>query len=236
MSTHIDAKLGDYAQTVLLPGDPLRAKYIADTFLDDVVQVNAVRGALGFTGTYKGHRISVQGSGMGIPSMSIYINELANEFGVKTIMRVGSFGAMADDIQLGDVILASGGSTDSAVIAQTFGPGIYWSALPDFGLLDCAYHKALELNIPVKVGNIFAADRFYNDEIDMQKLTDYGVIGTEMEVAGLYLLAAKLKFKALDILTASDHIFRGEAISSQERQTSFADMMTVALETAIAMK
>ena len=233
MSTHINAEMGDYAEVVLMPGDPLRAKFIADNFLDDVKQVNSVRGMLGFTGTYKGHRVSVQGSGMGIPSMSIYINELVQFFGVKTIMRVGSFGAMADDIQLGDVVLASGGSTDSAVIQQTFGSGIYWSALPDFELLYAAYETAKSLDIPVKVGNIFAADRFYNDEIDMKKLTEYGVLGTEMEVAGLYLLAAKLHFKALDILSASDHIFRGEALSAEKRQTSFTDMMLVALETAI---
>ncbi|MBM7617410.1 purine-nucleoside phosphorylase [Weissella uvarum] len=233
MTTHINAKMGDYADTVLLPGDPLRAKYIAENFLEDVVQVNEVRGALGFTGTYKGKRVSVQGSGMGIPSMSIYINELVSAFGVKTIMRVGSFGAMADSIQLGDVVLASAASTDSAVIAQTFGPGIYWSATPDFELLDTAYHTAEQLNIPVKVGNIFAADRFYNDELDMDKLKDYGVIGTEMEAAGLYLLAAKLKFRSLDILTASDHIYRDEALSAKERETSFKDMMEVALETSL---
>ncbi len=233
MTTHINAKMGDYAETVLLPGDPLRAKFIADTFLEDVVQVNEVRGALGFTGTYKGKRISVQGSGMGIPSMSIYINELVSAFGVKNIIRVGSFGAMADNIALGDVVLASGASTDSAVIAQTFGPGIYWSALPDFELLDTAYHQAQAMNVPVKVGNIFAADRFYNDEIDMEKLKDYGVLGTEMEAAGLYLLGSKLKFRALDILTASDHIYRDEALSAQERQTSFKDMMLVALETSL---
>lgn len=235
MTPHINAKVGDYAETVLLPGDPLRAKYIAETFLEDVVQVNDVRGMLGFTGTYKGHRVSVQGSGMGIPSMSIYVNELATVYGVKNIMRVGSFGAMADDIELGDVVLASGASTDSAVIAQTFGPGIHWSALPDFELLDTAFHKAKDLNVPVKVGNIFAADRFYNDEIDMNKLRDYGVLGTEMEAAGLYLLGSKLKFRALDILTASDHIYRGEALSPEARQTSFKDMMLVALETAITL-
>lgn len=235
MTPHIKAQVGDYAETVLLPGDPLRAKFIADTFLEDVVQVNDVRGMLGFTGTYKGRRISVQGSGMGIPSMSIYVNELATVYGVKHIMRVGSFGAMADDIELGDVVLASGASTDSAVIAQTFGPGIYWSALPDFELLDTAFHKAKDLAIPVKVGNIFAADRFYNDEIDMNKLKDYGVLGTEMEAAGLYLLGSKLNFRALDILTASDHIYRDEALSPEARQNSFKDMMLVALETAITL-
>jgi len=235
MTPHINAQIGDYAETVLLPGDPLRAKFIAETFLEDVVQVNDVRGMLGFTGTYKGHRISVQGSGMGIPSMSIYVNELVSVYGVKNIMRVGSFGAMAENIQLGDVVLASGATTDSAVISQTFGPGIQFSTLPDFELLDAAYHKAKELNVPVKVGNILAADRFYNDELDMDKLTAYGVLGTEMEAAGLYLLGAKLKFRALDILTASDHIYRDEALSPEERQTTFRDMMLVALETSITL-
>lgn len=233
MSTHINAQMGDYAETVLLPGDPLRAKYIAETFLDNVKQVNAVRNALGFTGEYHGYRISVQGSGMGIPSMSIYINELVREFGVKTIIRVGSCGGMAPDVHLRDVLLASGSSTDSAVVANTFGYGVHYAPLANFELLDSAYHVAKDLGVSVKVGDIFAADRFYNDELDMQKLADYGVLGTEMESAGLYLLGAKLHFKALSVLTVSDLIFGSEKTTAQERERTFNDMIKIALETAI---
>lgn len=233
MSTHIDAKPGDYAETVLLPGDPLRAKYIAENFLENVHQVNAVRNAFGYTGEYKGHRISVQGSGMGIPSMSIYINELVREFGVKTIIRVGSCGGMAPDVHLRDVLLASGSSTDSAVTANTFGPGVHFAPLADFGLLDTAYHVAKDQGVSVKVGDIFAADRFYNDELDMKKLADYGVLGTEMESAGLYLLGAKLHFRALSVLTVSDLIFGDEKTTAAERERTFNDMINISLETAI---
>lgn len=233
MSTHIDAQPGDYAETVLLPGDPLRAKYIAEHFLDHVQQVNAVRNAFGYTGEYQGHRISVQGSGMGIPSMSIYINELVREFGVKTIIRVGSCGGMAPGVHLRDVLLASGSSTDSAVTANTFGPGVHFAPLADFELLDTAYHVAQKLGVSVKVGDIFAADRFYNDELDMKKLADYGVLGTEMESAGLYLLGAKLHFRALSVLTVSDLIFGTEKTTAAERERTFNDMINIALETAI---
>ena len=233
MSTHIEAQAGDYAETVLLPGDPLRAKYIAETFLTDVKQVNRVRNAFGYTGTYQGHRISVQGSGMGIPSMSIYINELVREYGVKTIIRVGSCGGVAPDVHVRDVLLASGSTTDSAVTANTFGPGVHYAPLANFELLDTAYHVAEKLGIQVKVGDIFAADRFYNDELDMQKLADYGILGTEMESAGLYLLGAKLHFKALSVLTVSDLIFGEEKASAEERERTFNDMIKIALETAI---
>lgn len=216
MSTpHIEAQNGDYAETVLLPGDPLRAKYIAENFLTNVKQVNSVRNAFGYTGEYKGHRISVQGSGMGIPSMSIYINELVRFYGVKTIIRVGSCGGMAPGVKLRDVCLASGSSTDSAVVANSFAAGVHFAPLADFKLLDTAYHVAKNMGIEPKVGDIFAADRFYNDDIDMKKLADYGVIGTEMESAGLYLLAAKLHFRALSVLTVSDLLF-----GSQEKTTA----------------
>ncbi|GEK27911.1 purine-nucleoside phosphorylase [Furfurilactobacillus siliginis] len=236
MSTHIGAEMGDYADTVLLPGDPLRAKYIAENFLTNVKQVNSVRNAFGYTGEYKGHRISVQGSGMGIPSMSIYINELVKFFGVKTIIRVGSCGGMAPDVHLRDVLLASGSTTDSAVTANTFGAGIHYAPLANFELLDAAYHEAQKLGITPKVGDIFAADRFYNDELDMKKLADYGVIGTEMESAGLYLLGAKLHFRALSILTVSDLIFGEEKTTAEEREKTFNDMINISLDTAIAGK
>lgn len=233
---HIEAEPGDYADVVLLPGDPLRAKYIAENFLEDVVQVNSVRNCLGYTGTYKGHRVSTQASGMGIPSLSIYVNELATIYGVKTIIRVGSCGGMAPDVELRDVLLAAGSTTDSAVVANTFGPGINYAPLANFELLDTAYHVAKDLDIDVKVGDIFAADRFYNDEIDMKKLADYGVIGTEMESAGLYLLGAKLGFRALSVLTVSDLLFKEGNTTSAERERTFNDMITIALETAIADK
>ncbi len=236
MSTHIGAQMGDYADTVLLPGDPLRAKYIAENFLTNVKQVNSVRNAFGYTGEFNGHRVSVQGSGMGIPSMSIYINELVKFFGVKTIIRVGSCGGMAPDVHLRDVLLASGSTTDSAVTANTFGPGIHYAPLANFELLDTAFHEAQKLGITPKVGDIFAADRFYNDEIDMKKLADYGVIGTEMESAGLYLLGAKLHFRALSVLTVSDLIFAEEKTTAEEREKTFNDMINISLATAIAGK
>lgn len=236
MSTpHIEAQNGDYAETVLLPGDPLRAKYIAENFLTNVKQVNSVRNAFGYTGKYKGHRISVQGSGMGIPSMSIYINELVRFYGVKTIIRVGSCGGMAPGVKLRDVCLASGSSTDSAVVANSFAAGVHFAPLADFKLLDTAYHVAKNMGIEPKVGDIFAADRFYNDDIDMKKLADYGVIGTEMESAGLYLLAAKLHFRALSVLTVSDLLFGSqEKTTAAEREKTFNDMIKISLETAIA--
>lgn len=236
MSTpHIEAQNGDYAETVLLPGDPLRAKYIAENFLTNVKQVNSVRNAFGYTGEYKGHRISVQGSGMGIPSMSIYINELVRFCGVKTIIRVGSCGGMAPGVKLRDVCLASGSSTDSAVVANSFAAGVHFAPLADFKLLDTAYHVAKNMGIEPKVGDIFAADRFYNDDIDMKKLADYGVIGTEMESAGLYLLAAKLHFRALSVLTVSDLLFGSqEKTTAAEREKTFNDMIKISLETAIA--
>lgn len=235
MSTpHIEAQNGDYAETVLLPGDPLRAKYIAENFLTNVKQVNSVRNAFGYTGEYKGHRISVQGSGMGIPSMSIYINELVRFYGVKTIIRVGSCGGMAPGVKLRDVCLASGSSTDSAVVANSFAAGVHFAPLADFKLLDTAYHVAKNMGIEPKVGDIFAADRFYNDDIDMKKLADYGVIGTEMESAGLYLLAAKLHFRALSVLTVSDLLFGSqEKTTAAKREKTFNDMIKISLETAI---
>lgn len=233
MSTHIGAKPNEIASTVLMPGDPRRAKYIAETYLDNPVCYSQVRNMLGYTGTYQGKRISVQGSGMGIPSLAIYTTELIKEYGVKTIYRVGSCGGMSPDVKIRDVILGEAGTTDSSIIANTFGPGIYYSPIADFGLLDAAYHTAEDMGIKTKVGNIFAADRFYNDELDLKKLTDYGVLATEMETAGLYLLAAKYHIRALTILTVSDHLLTGEALSAQDRETSFDEMAKLSLTTAV---
>ncbi|EFA22626.1 purine-nucleoside phosphorylase [Bifidobacterium gallicum] len=231
---HNEAAPGDYAPITLLPGDPLRAQYIAEHFLDDVRQVNGVRNCLGFTGSYQGHPISVQGTGMGIPSMSIYVTELATVYGVTTMLRVGSCGGVDPRVNLRDILLAQGSSTDSNVVANTFQPGIHYAPLADFELLNTAYTKAQELGLHVRVGDIFAADRFYNDEIDMRKLADYGVLGTEMESAGFYLLGAKYHFRALSILTVSDLLLREGSTTSKERETGFNDMIHLALETAIA--
>lgn len=235
MSTHIGAEMGDIAETVLLPGDPLRAKYVADNFLDNVVQYNSVRNAFGYTGTYKGHKVSVQGTGMGIPSISIYTNELIRFFGVKHLMRIGSIGGFGKNVKIRDILIAESASTDSAIIQNTFKAGVIYAPTADFDMLLKAYEAAKEAGVSVKVGNIFSADRFYNDEIDYQQLIDYGVLGTEMETAALYMLAAKYGVQALSINTVSDNITTGEALSAEDRQSSFSEMMTVALETAIKL-
>lgn len=233
MSVHINAKQGEIAEDILLPGDPLRAKYIAETFLEDVVCYNEVRGMLGFTGTYKGKRVSVQGTGMGIPSISIYINELIREYGVKNLIRVGSCGAIQKDIHVRDVILAMTSSTDSNINSLTF-PGINYSPCANFHLLNNAFEIGMEKGMDIKVGNVLSADIFYRDSMDIvKKLGDYGVLAVEMETTALYTLAAKYGVSALSILTVSDHIFTGEDTTSEERQTTFNDMVLVALETII---
>lgn len=233
MSIHIEAKQGEIAETVLLPGDPLRAKYIADTFLEDVVQYNSVRNMFGYTGTYKGKRVSVQGSGMGIPSISIYANELMMEYGVKNLIRVGTMGALSTDVHVRDVVLAQAASTDSQINRNTFSRGVDFAPVADFDLLHTSYQKAKEAGLNVRVGNIFSADRFYNAQLDKQQLADYGVLGIEMEAAALYTLAAQYNCRALAILTVSDHIFLDEDTTSEERQTTFIDMMKIALDTAV---
>ena len=235
MSTaHIGAKKGDIAETILLPGDPLRAKYIAENFLDDVTQYNEVRGMLGFTGTYKGERISVQGTGMGVPSISIYVNELINEFGVKNLIRVGSCGALQKDVKVRDVILAQTSTTDSQMNRMNFG-GIDFAPTADFGLLKNAYDVGEEKNLTLRVGNVFTSDSFYRDNAMelFEKLAEYNVLGVEMETTALYTLAAKYDCRALSVLTVSDHILTGEETTPEERQTTFSDMIDVALEASI---
>jgi purine-nucleoside phosphorylase len=233
MSVHIQAKENEIADKILLPGDPLRAKYIAETFLEDVQCYNNVRGMLGFTGTYKGERLSVQGTGMGVPSISIYTHELMAEYGVKTLIRVGSCGAYTEEVKVRDVILAMSASTDSAVNKLQF-QGIDFAPTANFDLLKKAYDVTLEKQMPVHVGSIFTSDTFYSDN---QALTDqlrkHGTLAVEMESAVLYTLAAKFKAKALSILTVSDHLVTGEATTSEERQTTFNQMIVIALETAI---
>lgn len=230
---HINAERGDFADTVLMPGDPLRAQYIADTFLSDVKLVNKVRNMLGFTGSYKGRRISVMGHGMGIPSVSIYAKELITEFDVNTLIRVGSCGAVRDDVNLRDVVIGLGASTDSKVNRIRFKDHDF-AAIADFELVANAVAAARAKGVPVKVGNLFSADLFYSPQADLfQLMKDYGILGVEMEAAGLYGVAAEFGARALTICTVSDHILRHEALSADERQTSFNDMMEVALESVL---
>lgn len=229
MSTHIDAPKGAIADVVLLPGDPLRAQYIAENFLDNAQRYNTVRNAFGFTGTFEGRRVSVQATGMGIPSISIYVNELIQDYGVKTLIRVGTAGGMGENVKVRDVVLAQGSSTDSSIILNTFGAGLYFAPLADFNLLRKAANLADTSAIRYHVGNVLGEDRFYNDEMDRQKLIDYEVLATEMETPALYLLAAKYHVHALSILTVSNHLVTGEETSAQERQTSFNDMIGLAL-------
>lgn len=236
MSTHIEAKKGEIAKTVLMPGDPLRAKYIAETFLDDVKQYNTVRNAFGYTGTYKGRDISVQGTGMGIPSVMIYGEELIQEYGVENLIRVGSAGALKKEIKIRDVVLAQAATTDSSLHRHIFNNQVDFAPISDFDLLRHAYDIGVDKGMNIRVGNVLSADRFYNEELDKQKLADYGVLAVEMEAAGLYSLAAKYNKRALALLTISDHLLTGEETTSEERQTTFNDMMIIALEAALRME
>ncbi|MEI3599207.1 MULTISPECIES: purine-nucleoside phosphorylase [unclassified Oceanobacillus] len=233
MSVHIGAEKGEIAETILLPGDPLRAKYIAETFLEDAKLYNEVRGMYGYTGKYKGKDISVQGTGMGVPSISIYVNELISEYGVKNLIRVGSCGALQENVQVRDVILAQGATTDSQVNKLIFGD-IFYAPLADFDLLKSAYDAASDKNLPVRVGNVFTSDSFYRENAKSvhELLAAYKVLAVEMETTALYTLAAKFNRHALSILTVSDHILTGEETTAEERQTTFNEMIEIALETA----
>lgn len=230
MSTHIGAKKGEIAEKVLLPGDPLRAKYIAENFLSDIHRYNEIRNAFGYTGLYQGERVSVQATGMGIPSISIYATELIKDYDVQTLLRVGTAGGLGQDVKVRDIVLAQAASTDSSIVNNTFGPSINFAPVADYGLLSQAAQKATEDGMNWHVGNVLGEDRFYNDEIDMQKLIDYGVLASEMETPALYLLAAKYHRRALAVLTVSNHIVTGEETTAQERQTSFNDMIKLALQ------
>ncbi|BCJ27478.1 purine-nucleoside phosphorylase [Actinocatenispora sera] len=235
MSTHIGAERGQIAERVLMPGDPLRAKWIAETFLTDATCYSTVRNMFGFTGTYRGVPVSVQGSGMGIPSISIYAHELINDYGAKTLVRVGSCGALADSLQLRDVIAAIGASTDSAINRQRFDGMIDYAPVADFGLLRGAVDAAAGRDIDVKVGQVLSADVFYTDRPDLpERLAGYGVLAVEMEAAALYTLAAKFDVRALALLTVSDHIVRGEALPAADRERSFSQMVEIALDTVTA--
>ncbi|KGA95541.1 purine nucleoside phosphorylase [Alkalihalobacillus alcalophilus ATCC 27647 = CGMCC 1.3604] len=232
MSVHIGAKQGDIAETILLPGDPLRAKYIAETYLENPVCYNEVRGMLGYTGTYKGQRISVQGTGMGVPSISIYVTELMREYNVQNLIRVGTCGAIQEDVKVRDVILAMSASTDSQMNRNTFGV-VDYAPTANFDLLKRAYDEGVAKGLNLKVGNVFTADIFYNENAEHKKWAEHGILAIEMETAALYTLAAKFKRNALSVLTVSDHILTGEETTSEERQTTFNDMMEVALEAVV---
>lgn len=232
MSVHIGAKQGEIAETILLPGDPLRAKFIAETFLEDVHCYNNVRGMLGFTGTYKGKRVSVQGTGMGVPSISIYIHELMAEYGVQNLIRVGTCGAIQKDVKVRDVILAMSSSTNSQMNRLTFG-GVDYAPTASFELLKNAYDVGVEKGLQLKVGNVFTSDVFYNDNAELEKWAQYGILAIEMETTALYTLAAKFGRNALSVLTVSDHILTGEETTSEERQSTFNEMIEVALEAAL---
>ena len=230
---HIGAKFGDIAETVLLPGDPLRAKFIAETFLEDVVQYNTVRGMHGFTGYYKGKKISVQGSGMGIPSIGIYSFELIHFYGVKNLIRIGSAGAISEDLHIKDIVIAMGACTNSNYAAHYKLPGTY-APLASFDLLQKSVSIAKDLNIDVKVGNILSSDIFYNDGglDELRKWQKMNVLCTEMEAAGLYMNAARAGVNALCILTISDCPLTGEETTSEEREKTFTNMMEIALNLA----
>src|SRR5690625_903898 len=232
MSIHINAKKGDITDTILLPGDPLRAKYIAETFLDDVVCYNEVRNMLGFTGYYKGKRISVQGTGMGVPSISIYIHELMEEYGVKNLIRVGTCGAIQKDVKVRDVILAQSASSDSYQNRKLF-KNIEYAPTSDFELLLSSYNEAKKKGMQIKVGNVFTADSFYDENGNIEQLAEYGVLALEMESSALFTISKKFNARALSILTVSDHVLTGEATSSEERQTTFNEMIEVALDAAV---
>ena len=234
MSIHIAAKPGDIAEAVLLPGDPLRAKFVAENFLKDPVQYTSVRNVLGFTGTYNGKKVSVQGTGMGIPSISIYVNELFREYGVKRAIRIGTAGSINKDVKLRDLVLAMSASTDSGVNTHRFGTRSY-APTASFNLLKKAWDVAAEKGWQPKAGPIVSGDLFYTEESDEWKLwAKFGCLAVEMECAELYTLAAKYEREALGILTVSDSLITGEVTTAEERQNTFTRMMEVALETAVS--
>lgn len=225
---HIGAREGEIADRVIMAGDPLRAKFMAERFLENPVQYNAVRGMLGFTGTYKGKRVSVQGHGMGMPSIGIYSYELFNFYGVKRIIRTGSAGSINAGVKMGDIVIGMGSCTDSNYASQYGLPGTF-APIADFGLVRAAVEKAEELGVRYKVGNILASDFFYGDDADSWKQWQkMGVLAVEMEAAALYMNAARCGGEALCICTISDSLVTGEACSAEERQTSFTNMMDIA--------
>jgi purine-nucleoside phosphorylase len=237
MSTHIGAEPGQIAPHVLMPGDPLRARWIAETFLEDATCYSEVRGMFGFTGTYRGTQVSVQGSGMGLPSLSIYTNELFQEYDVRTIVRVGSCGALTEEVKLRDLVIASGACTDSSMNRIRF-EGLDYAPVADFHLARAAYDAAEAKGLPVAthVGLIFSSDSFYSPRPELTaRMVDYGVLAVEMEASALYTLAAQYRRRALAVCTVSDHIVTGEHTSALEREQTFGDMVEVALEAMLSV-
>ncbi|HJA41532.1 MAG TPA: purine-nucleoside phosphorylase [Firmicutes bacterium] len=234
MSIHIGAQKDEIAENILLPGDPLRAKYIAKNFLTDVVQYNEVRGMYGYTGVYKGEKISVQGTGMGIPSISIYVTELIQAYECKNLIRIGTLGGMKREVKIRDIVLAMAASHDSNANTRVF-PFMTYAPHASFSLLEKAYQISKKYEtVPVHVGAVYTGDLFYEeDESHIEKLADYGVLGVDMETSGLYTLGAKYGVNTLSIMTVSDHLLTGEETTSDERQTTFHDMITIALETLL---
>ena len=234
MTIHIGAQPGDIAETVLLPGDPYRAKWAAETFLDDVKCVNDVRGMLGFTGTWKGNPVTIHGSGMGMPSLSIYVNELIKDYGAKTLIRFGSCGGMQKKVSVRDVIIAMTATSISTPSRGIF-KEINFAPSADYGLLRAAADAAEAKGTPTHVGGIYSADVFYDERPDLnEQMTRHGILGVEMEAAELYNLAARYDCRALAVLTVSDHLLTGEALPSDQREKSFGDMVEIALEAAFA--
>lgn len=232
---HNTAEPGDIAELVLMPGDPLRAKMIAETYLEDIKSFNTVRNMFGYTGTYKGKRLSVMGSGMGVPSMGIYSYELYTVYNVKQIIRIGSIGGIAEHVHVRDIILAIGAATNSNYASQYRLSGVF-APTADYELLKTAEETAKELHIHALVGNVLTSDIFYCEDKDANiAWRNMGILGVEMETAGLYLNAARLGKKALALFTVSDHVYTTESLSAQERQDSFHDMIRIALETAYKM-
>ncbi len=237
MSLHIAAAPGQIAPHVLLPGDPLRALWIAKTFLEDAECYSEVRGMYGFTGVYRGERVSVQGSGMGLPSLSIYVNELFTEYDVRSVVRVGSCGALSEDLRLRDLVIASGACTDSSMNRIRF-EGLDYAPVADYALLRAAHDafEARQLDVAAKVGLILSSDSFYSPRPELtQRMAEYGVLAVEMEASALYTLAAQHRRRALAICTVSDHISTGEETTTHERQETFGDMVEIALEAMLAV-
>ena len=233
MSIHINAQEGAIAPAVLLPGDPLRAKFIAETFLENPVCYNEVRGMYGFTGTYKGKKVSVQGTGMGQPSLSIYVTELFQSYNVQTAIRVGTCGAIRKEINVRNTILANAACSDSSLLSQRFG-SLHFAPAATFKLLQAAYNASAAAGINAVVGPVASSDLFYDDNANWKKWAEYGVFGVEMETAELYTLGAKFNRNVLAILTVSDHILTGAQTSAEERQKTFKDMIIVALDAIAA--
>ncbi|KPQ18213.1 MAG: purine-nucleoside phosphorylase DeoD [Rhodobacteraceae bacterium HLUCCO18] len=234
MTVHIGASPGEIAETVLMPGDPLRAKWAAETFLERATCVNEVRGMLGFTGTWRGHRVTIHGSGMGMPSLSIYANELIRDYGARTLIRIGSAGAMQPHVKLRDIVLAMTSSTISTPSRGLFRE-LNFAPSADFGLLQAAHAAAEARGVPVHAGGIYSSDVFYDERPDLnEQMTRHGVLAVEMEVAELYTVAARNGARALAVLTISDHLLTGEAMASEDRQSSFSDMVEIALAAAFA--